>query len=609
MARLVFGTPEYERAFGNVPEVPLFTSNMPEYYALSQAWADPSIRADLGLDNRDALNSKLSKDLQLGSQRMTWAMAVPGSAANIQSVLLAGVRELTFSSSISSILPQKEMLKILDPLNRPAGGRGLIGVAVGAALAAAGVAIPIVGQIAGFLVALGSAIFGAVNRNKKKKDLAEAKYREELYKTFPPLQVADSATDTQIARKIHSLMETEDWTPIFSPRFKGEWVGIERDKGFAFAPGDNTDFSEEFGQDIQSFVPTGGIGCIPNSGIITSVIQVNLDPRGSEMAGFLKNGMYDPRQQPGAASRVVDTGVFYGAAANQASLAWSWLSEDRGNQGNPLVFRLHVQAMADAWQEYFLSGLDYIRKVALPWWESDRDENSNLEGFFASAVFYACGAWTKQISGGTTLHPIYSQFSEPYGVFRDDMVQERLYRFSENGGAFLPIRGSQLGLTENMGSQWERGPNVKATCVALADQQRYDLEHTFVSMYVRRSAAAFKNKALADVLDARRRAVLKREDRDKIVFDDIPEGETLDGKSLREAATAAGVPKIPKKGPTDKLSAPPRPQPPGFQGGMGGGLLGAPPRSHLARNVAIFGSVLAAAAYGGKRIAAWRSNA
>lgn len=599
MARLKYGTPDYERAFGSVPEVPLFTSTLPEYYALTQAWADPSLRVDLGLDSADAMNAKLAKDVQLGGQRMMWSMAVPGVAANIPHALIDGIRELTFSETLPSLLPESNLMQVFDPANRPAGGRGLIGVGIGAAMTAIGCSVPIVGQIAAVLLAIGLAIYKALHANKVKKDLAEAKAREELYKSFPPLQSADSATDTQIARRVHAIMETDDWTDIFLPRFKGDWLGRERQTGYAFAPGESTVKSQEFGQDIEAFVPTGGIGCIPNTGLITSVIQVNLDPQGAEFKKFMKTGNYDPREQFGGASRVVDTGSFYTATANQASLAFSIITEDRGLHGNAFLYRIDVKAIADAWQDYFLSGLDYIRAVALPWWESDRDDNSSLEGFFASAVFFGVGAWAKRLSGGTTEHPKYSMYEAPYGIYRNAMAQEGLYKFSEYAGAFLPIRGSMYGLTTNMGSQWERGPNVKQTCADLAAQQIHDLQHTFVCMYVRRAAKAFtKNQQLREMLDAKRRLLLKRPERVQITLSDIPEDETLDGKPLRQLAIEAGVPPMPAKGPMNK-SAPIRPKLPGFQGGEAPWSKTAPPSTSFAKKLAIgggLGALLVAAA-------------
>ena len=155
MARLIPGTEQYTKVFGAQLEVPQFVSLMPEYYSLTQAWADPSIAADLGVDDEALLNSKLSKDVQMGAQRMSWSMSVPGLAANVPTVMLAGRREIAFSAAIESSLPAKRVAQLFDPSKRPPGARGLVGVGIGVAIAAAGVAIPIVGQVAGFVIAFG----------------------------------------------------------------------------------------------------------------------------------------------------------------------------------------------------------------------------------------------------------------------------------------------------------------------------------------------------------------------------------------------------------------------------------------------------------------------
>lgn len=612
MARLIPGTAEYTAAFGAQLEIPTFTSELPEYYAITQAWADPALRVDLGLDRLDGMNAKIAHDIQAGGRRMVWSLAVPGDA-NLPLQLFSAVRELVFSRAISQNLSELQVLEIFDPTKRPPGAPGIAGVFIGAALAAVGCAVPIVGQIAGALVAFASLIYRRLNKNKIAQDLQDEKVRQELYKSFPPLAVADSATDTQIVRRLHAMAETGDLTDIFMPRFKGEWVGIERAKGFAFAPGSTTVDSDVFGEDVQQFEAAGGIGCIPNTGIITSVIQVSLDPQGPEFKRFQKASIPDPRILEGAHERVIDTGTFYKATSDQASLVWSTATEDRGLQGNPLLYRLNPQRMADAWQQYFESGLDYIRKKAFGWWGSvvagdgSIDKNADLEGFFAPAVFHAVGAFSGRISGGTTMHPIWSLWDKPYGVYRDEMKQSGLYKFSEYAGTFLPIMDTpKPGFDQSMGSQWDRGPNVKLTCETVAKQQQHDLQYTLVSLYVRRTDGAFvKNPKLVEFLDAKRRTLLTgqsdalRDARRRAVWPDIPETETLDGESLRALALKAGIPQVPKPqvlAGNDMRAPVPRPALADFQLPLG-------TRPHnYGRALAVFGSALALGT------AAWQIN-
>jgi hypothetical protein len=71
-----------------------------------------------------------------------------------------------------------------------------------------------------------------------------------MYRSFPPLQTADSVTDSGLVQnQVRTILQTQDWTPLFMPRFKGEWVGIERDRGFAFAQGKVESWSDEFAGD------------------------------------------------------------------------------------------------------------------------------------------------------------------------------------------------------------------------------------------------------------------------------------------------------------------------------------------------------------------------
>lgn len=569
MARLIVGTDAYKDIFGDLAEVPQFVSELPEYYSILQSWADPSIRFDLGLDRVGAISSKLARDVSNSAKRVTWAMSVAGDAANMPAVLLAGVREVIFSSPIASELPIAQVSAIFDPKNRPAGTKGAAGVVIGAALGTVGIAIPIVGQIGAVVAAFASAIFAAVSANKKKQDLADAKVREELYKTFPPLQVQDSATDTQIVRRIHAIAETGDWTPIFLPRFEGEWVGLERDKGFGFAPGATTVASNFLGKEEQVFVASGGVGCIPNTGQITSVIQVHLDPRGSEMQSFLAGGT-DPRLLAGAYRRVVDTGAFYKSAERTASLHWSWA------QQGPYLFRLDSKRMSDKWRAYFEGALEYIKTRVFPWAQTvprvkgtnKIDPNANLEGFYGAAIYQIVGAFGAEWTGGTTEHPTYTSYAKPSGRYGDQLHNHGkksfypLWPLHHLSGGFLPfLNPPGPGFMEGFGSWWDRGPNIKAVCEKIREQQVYDLKNSLVCYYVRETDAAFAaDPELVALLREARRGWYKTARRVEIVLADVPPGEKLDGKPLRDLLIAAGVPARPQFGAAPMAVTSPRPE-------------------------------------------------
>jgi hypothetical protein len=71
-------------------------------------------------------------------------------------------------------------------------------------------------------------------------------------------------------------MEGPSWTPIFSPRFDSdEWVGIERNGGFAFAPGImKRRGSTSSVARTRSSLPAAASDLSPGLDQIASVVQV-----------------------------------------------------------------------------------------------------------------------------------------------------------------------------------------------------------------------------------------------------------------------------------------------------------------------------------------------
>jgi hypothetical protein len=193
---------------------------------------------------------------------------------------LGGLKSVIDSTPIGTALTEVDVAEIFDAASQGKAGKALATVTLGVGLAAVGTAIPIVGQIGAALAALAAGIVKIIRAQKAKQDRNDAAVREALYRSFPPLQTADSVTDSGLVQnQVRTMLQTQDWTPLFLPRFKGEWVGIERDKGYAFAQGKVESTSDEFGGDKgEAFVPLGGVGLIPGTTILTSVIQVSLDP-------------------------------------------------------------------------------------------------------------------------------------------------------------------------------------------------------------------------------------------------------------------------------------------------------------------------------------------
>jgi hypothetical protein len=46
--------------------------------------------------------------------------------------------------------------------------------------------------------------------------------REALYRSFPPLQTADSVTDSGLVQnQVRTILQTQDWTPLFHAALQG----------------------------------------------------------------------------------------------------------------------------------------------------------------------------------------------------------------------------------------------------------------------------------------------------------------------------------------------------------------------------------------------------
>lgn len=563
MVALRPGTPEYEALFGANFDLDDFRSALPTHQQLQNAWLDPSVREGLGLDDAAKIFAKQTKDLQKGAQGLLWTMttdlSVKGAAlANMPTELLSGVRSVIKSTPILSSLSEIDTFDTFDAAGSGKAGKVVGSLALGVGLAAVGTSVPVVGQIAAVVVFLGKAIYSVIHMQKVKRQREDAAAREALYESFPPLQTADSMTDEGLVNnQLRPILQTQDWTRIFCPRFRGKmWVGIERDKGFAFAPGEATEWSDEFGGDKgEAFQASGGVGLIPGTNVLTSVIQVNLDPRGTAFQNFLKGGQ-DPRGSYSAfnptngSNYIIDTGSFYVATARLAGLVWEWATKPR----SPFLYRLDCIQMHDEWKNYCDLGIDYLRERVFPWYSKMANGDGtrkaeNLEGFFGSAVYYGVGSWACYVTGGTNHHPIWTKFDIPSGWYREEMARGGLYPDSISSGAFLPILGQpSKGFQNCMGTIYQRTPAIRDVLNQLQARQRHSLQTSLVGAYVRRTDAAFAgDPTLAVLLDKVRDIMLTHEARFAINMLDVPVGEKHRGKDWVELLLAAGVPKYQNK--------------------------------------------------------------
>lgn len=579
MARLRVGTPEFELAFGGlVDRVAQFTSRMPTHQELQNAYLDPSARVNMGLDSAASILARKTHDVQLGAQSIFFDLAADlgtevGRNVAFPSNLLGGLRSIMESSPVGNALSDADVLSIFSGEQDKA-LKGVGNLALGVGLAAVGTAIPVVGQIGAAVVAIGRAIFSVLERQKEMLDSQRAEVREQLWASFPDLQTADSGTDAaQVQYGLRPILASNDWTRAFLPRFTGDWVGIERQNGFAFAPGKTEKWSDTFGKDTQAFVPSGGMGLIPGTNVLTSVLQVNLNPRGSAVQRFLQTGQYDPRIQGppdllrSGAQHVIDTGTFYEASRNLCVLAWEQAIE----RGSPYMYRLDVPKMHDEWKRYAEAGIDFIKQRVFPWWDTlgkfrteDKLADLNLEGLFGSSVFFAIGSWACLQDGGTDSNPTLALNPAPSGRWRDAIKHARLFPGSEYSGGFLPIQNPRPWWPKCMGNIYTRQPDIRKTLLDLQYNQRWCLKHTLVCAYVRESDAAFRDPALLDLLRKMRAVLLQSDDRFAVNMLDVPLEEPHEGQDWSTRLLKSGVPKTPNKvmgGNKKKLSIDPSDEP------------------------------------------------
>lgn len=610
MTALRPGTPLYDAVFAGVSLPSSFVAQGPTYETIKNGFLD--ISNEKLFSEPGVTNAAQSKDIRTGMQLVVKTLSVDfkdGKFINFPSSLIPAARSVLASSEIAPSIDDLGVARIFDAAVK-GDAVGVAGAVIATGMAAAGIAVPVVGFIGALIVGMTTglrAIFQA-----KAAGLAEEirEHRALLYRSFPPLQEADAALDGKLVDVIMlPQLRERDWTRIYRPRFQSEdWVGIEREGGFAFAPGTRTASTEKFGGK-EAFAPSAepaifdaghtevGLGCIPGTTEVTAVVQVSLenDPNGLDNAAwlsFLKGGP-DPRSisqgVPGW-TRVHDTGMYYPATGRLAGAMWSLALAP----GSPYKYRLDAVKLHDRWRRWAEGGLRYIREVCYPWWPSVADGNgriavgkdTNFEGFYGTGIFYSVGAWAGLVDKkkSTTQHLVYKTLEKPKGIAGPELVRS-LNAYGAVGspisstysGAFLPILDPARWPDQCMGTIYDRATNIKATLDQLQAAQRWDLQHTLVSASVSvRDAAFMGDPKLMDLLLKLRAKLLTSEDRFAIDINDVaPDEPGLGGMkhpdSWRKQLIASGVPMNPSRvahGLT-RLAPPggrPPPKPP-FHGG------------------------------------------
>ena len=551
----------------NVPDT--FKSEFPEWGDLCNGFLDPSYAA-MRL-SKDRINGDQAKDLRDSSRVLLKDLTRDlgdSSVVNFPSMLIDGLFNVVKSRSVGTQVSDSDILnKIVSvPAANTSGIGGAAGLVIGGALLTLSVTVPLLGTIASAIVGIAAGIAKAVKTNGEKKDINAAGVRAALYKTFPPMQTAGSETDSAIVQTMGSIFRTNDWTDIYAPRFKGDWVGTPRVGGFAFAPGSIEKDSDEFEADVnEKFIPSGGFGVIPGTNFVTSVIQVSLstnpeDPYSGPFQDYMKNqGTNKPRKDPrtlsDAWSRVKDVGLYYPTTGKVGAMWW----EIALQEGNWYKFRIDSKRLHEEWKNYCEGGLYFIRSKCYKW--AAGNLNSDYEDYFGTGIFYGIGAFSGNVSGGTSMHPKYQIFDKPFGNIREQLVYPNLYRRgseinSSKSGGFLPLSAitdkngkyiSDWWCDSCMGTIYDRGYDIKGKLDDLKKRQEWDLYSSLASAYCSQFDAAFENDTkLKNLLLSRRKLLLTHEDRKFININDVLNDEPgLTTDNWKQELLNSGVPKTP----------------------------------------------------------------
>lgn len=603
--RITADSKEFRDVFGPYPSLSdqslaIFDSQGPTFSQIKNAFLDESF-ANLYSDAEN-LNGIQSQDVRSGLRLLMRDLAVgletdtgqPEISINCPTSLLSkGIPQLVHSAEIGSVLSNQTVFTIFNGV--VSGDPKKVGVAlVGVGMAAVGVSVPVVGWIGAAISIVATAVSAAFNRAKAKKAADDAERARQLYAEFPPMQVADAEMDAAtVERGIRRIIRTHDWTKIWAPAFKGEWQGVARQGGMAFAQGGTDAGDDELTREATKFfVPSRGLGVIPGTDQVTRVVQVSLEtnPDDIDAAAWLsfKSGKgRDPRgidvNGRKGYTRIKDTGMYYPATGRLAASLWEMLTAKEGYSyhGNPYVFRVDARELHEAWKDWAEGGLRFIREVCYPWYPtylqpdgsisaalntSSKDPAVDLVGYFGTGIFLAMGVWAGRVAPGSTSQNLkYSVYPRPAGFGGAElhstpdaygMVKSSIS--STYSGAFLPIYDPANWPDQCMGERYHRGPlgvSIEGTLTALQKLQAWTLRHTLASAYCSQFDAAFAGVANAssrDHLFRMRGALLRATDRMYIDLADVPDDEPgLSGMprsdSWKQQLIASGVPSAPKR--------------------------------------------------------------
>ncbi|MGB1015733.1 MAG: hypothetical protein ACPG4T_16470, partial [Nannocystaceae bacterium] len=527
--------PEYQKLFGNVDPWGQFTSLQPSAEVVQAQLADPSI--DPNIQPTDEIDLDLNAyqavtDLKTGTGRMVQKIALPGNVEGTFGFLAsstAALENILQYESVPGFMNPTEVYQALGQATKgvnPEKAIQAVAFTVGmSALSAMGPVGAAAAAIVGFVVAIGRAF---TNR-AKLAELNEEQRLIEAYKQFPPLMEPSAEVDTHtVNNSILPVLQTGDWTNLFSPRFSSsQWKAIQRNGGYAVAPGESVEGQNAFGEANEVFNPTAGVGYLPGRNRITSVLQINLDPLSNRVKQWV-NGATSSNYILDQ-TRVIDVGDYLLNSTKFCAIAWAWATTKKRS---PHLYKIDVQKLHDRWKLYCDSGINTLREL-------DPDKRS-LDSLYKAAIGCAVGTWECLIKDGK-----YKQSKahiHAQEMWRPGPIVFNPNRDPNQGCVMTPYEarfrtGGDYCLSTVYDTETSR------ILESISERQRYNLRHTLLCAYVRKSWGAFKNDPqLMDLLDEMRTALLEHPDRKLVNLRDVPPEETLpNGDNLRAALIKRGV--------------------------------------------------------------------
>jgi len=535
------GSDRYRKLLGTKDFSQKFESRLPNHNVMQMALRDPSLKSDAIDQVLDVTRSVGSlqaaglADLQLGSQMLTYMRVTASKLGDTLS--LPGNGMLTAMTE-SLVLTMKDF-KVPSQIDSEAIQAVLADAAFAAGLKGLGALGPI-GKIASAIIGAAKMIIQLVVRVREERKRGKEHAEKMLWLSMPPLQQPDSEVDAYyVDTVLRPLMETGSWTSVFSPRFSSDrWVGVKRNGGYAFAPGDYEKWTDDFGDKSSYFVAGGGVGLIPGLDQITSVVQVSLDPQ-------TLNGWNGSGRWPIAPEMVTDVGKFYVNAGRLASIIWAWATAydaspdlykiDVGVHNGPGSKHLHYR-----WKRYCDGGLRFLRENGDDWFNNNKGRllGDDQQFIFGSAIGCAIGAWRcMDIGPGGALKRV-----DP-GWFHAKLGKFGLGR----GTLGCVVNPPQMRSLDQHGDPCMLtlyDVHIRPVLEKVRQRQSHFLRNSLVAAYVKADFDAFRDPKMLDALMRARKVMLEHPDRKLVELADVAVDEPgLPGsnKTWREQLIASGV--------------------------------------------------------------------